>query len=210
MSQSFTALGVSVAVEETLAGNGIVAPFPIQTLVLPDALAGHDVLAKSPTGSGKTLAFAIPIVQRVDLSAPTPSALVLVPTRELAAQVTEEFELIAPKGMRVASVYGGVKMKGQIAQAKGAHVIVATPGRLQDLVDRRVVSLANVRVLVLDEATTRWRGDALRIGEGSRQRLRDVFRELGLVTRDDWDELELRVAQLEHRLRLLEDQSDST
>ena len=150
--QDFRALGASEAVCGALEARGIRHPFQIQSLVVPEALRGGDVLAKSPTGSGKTLAFAIPIVQRVDLSAPTPSALVLVPTRELAAQVTEEFELIAPKGMRVASVYGGVKMKGQIAQAKGAHVIVATPGRLQDLVDRRVVSLAHVRVLVLDEA----------------------------------------------------------
>jgi superfamily II DNA/RNA helicase len=150
--QDFRALGASEAVCGALEGRGIRHPFQIQSLVVPEALRGGDVLAKSPTGSGKTLAFAIPIVERVDLSSPTPAALVLVPTRELAAQVTEEFELIAPKGMRVASVYGGVKMRGQIAQAKGAHVIVATPGRLQDLVDRRVVSLANVRVLVLDEA----------------------------------------------------------
>jgi superfamily II DNA/RNA helicase len=150
--QDFRALGASEAVCGALEARGIRHPFQIQSLVIPEALRGGDVLAKSPTGSGKTLAFAIPIVQRVDLASPTPAALVLVPTRELAAQVTEEFELIAPKGLRVAAVYGGVKMKGQIAQAKGAHVIVATPGRLQDLVDRRVVSLANVRVLVLDEA----------------------------------------------------------
>jgi superfamily II DNA/RNA helicase len=150
--QDFRALGASEAVCGALDARGIRHPFQIQSLVVPEALHGGDVLAKSPTGSGKTLAFAIPIVQRVALDAPTPGALVLVPTRELAAQVTEEFELIAPDGMRVASVYGGVGMKAQIAAAKAAHVVVATPGRLQDLVDRRAVSLADVRILVLDEA----------------------------------------------------------
>jgi ATP-dependent RNA helicase RhlE len=150
--QDFRALGASDAVSGALEARGIRHPFQIQSLVVPEALRGGDVLAKSPTGSGKTLAFAIPIVQRVSLDDPRPGALVLVPTRELCAQVTEEIELVAPVGLRVASVYGGVKMKAQIAQAKVAHVIVATPGRLQDLVDRRVISLDNVRILVLDEA----------------------------------------------------------
>jgi ATP-dependent RNA helicase RhlE len=150
--QDFRALGASDAVSDALELRGIRHPFQIQSLVVPEALRGGDVLAKSPTGSGKTLAFAIPIVQRVPLDAPTPGALVLVPTRELCAQVTEEFELIAPEGLRIASVYGGVKMKAQIALAKVAHVIIATPGRLQDLVDRRVVSLEAVKILVLDEA----------------------------------------------------------
>ena len=150
--QDFRALGASEAVCGALEARGIRHPFQIQSLVVPEALSGGDVLAKSPTGSGKTLAFAIPIVQRVALDSPKPGALVLVPTRELAAQVTEEIELVAPDALRVASVYGGVRMKAQIAQAKVAHVIVATPGRLQDLVDRRVVSLDNVKILILDEA----------------------------------------------------------
>jgi superfamily II DNA/RNA helicase len=150
--QDFRALGASEAVSAALEARGIRHPFQIQSLVVPEALRGGDVLAKSPTGSGKTLAFAIPIVQRVSLDAPKPGALILVPTRELCAQVTEEIDLVAPEGLRIASVYGGVKMKAQIAQAKVAHVIVATPGRLQDLVDRRVVSLDNVKILVLDEA----------------------------------------------------------
>jgi ATP-dependent RNA helicase RhlE len=150
--QDFRALGASEAVCGALEARGIRHPFQIQSLVVPEALRGGDVLARSPTGSGKTLAFAIPIVQRVPLDAPTPGALVLVPTRELAAQVTEEIEVIAPEGMRVASVYGGVRMKAQIAEAKVAHVVVATPGRLQDLVDRRAISIANVRILILDEA----------------------------------------------------------
>jgi ATP-dependent RNA helicase RhlE len=145
----FRALGVSEAVCELLAARGIDAPFQIQSLVIPEALRGGDVLAKSPTGSGKTLAFAIPIVQRDTRG--TPFALVLVPTRELCVQVTEEFALIAGD-LNVASVYGGVPLKAQAQEAKDAHVIVATPGRLQDLVDRRLIDLDAVEVLVLDEA----------------------------------------------------------
>ena len=147
----FRSLGVSEAVSNGLAARGIAAPFQIQSLVIPEALAGGDVLAKSPTGSGKTLAFAIPIVQRLNTD-DHPAALVLVPTRELCAQVTEEFDLIAGDRVKVASVYGGVPLKAQAQEAKNAHVIVATPGRLQDLVDRKLLSLGSVKVLVLDEA----------------------------------------------------------
>src|SRR6478672_12020471 len=147
----FRSLGVSEAVSNGLALRGIAAPFQIQALVIPEALAGGDVLAKSPTGSGKTLAFAIPIVERLNTD-DRPAALVLVPTRELCAQVTEEFGLIAGDRIKVAAVYGGVPIKAQAREAGTAHVIVATPGRLQDLVDRRLVSLDAVRLLVLDEA----------------------------------------------------------
>ena len=148
----FRSLGVSEAVADVLAGRGIETPFQIQALVIPEALRGGDVLAKSPTGSGKTLAFAIPILERIDPAARRPAALVLVPTRELCVQVAEVFELIAGDELEVASVYGGVPLGAQARLAKNAHVIVATPGRLQDLVDRRLVSLDHVRVLVLDEA----------------------------------------------------------
>ncbi len=150
--QDFRAVGASEAIAAALEARGIRHPFQIQSLVIPEALRGADVLAKSPTGSGKTLAFAIPIVQRIELDAPAPAALVLVPTRELCAQVTEEFALVAPEGLRVASVYGGVPLRSQAQEAKGAHVVVATPGRLQDLSDRRLLSIENVRILVLDEA----------------------------------------------------------
>jgi ATP-dependent RNA helicase RhlE len=148
--KDFRSLGVSEAVCEVLSERGIEHPFQIQALVIPEALRGGDVLAKSPTGSGKTLAFAIPIVQRS--SNRKPYALVLVPTRELCVQVTEEFALIAGDRLKVASVYGGVPLRAQAQEAKAAHVIVATPGRLQDLVDRGLVSLDAVEVLVLDEA----------------------------------------------------------
>jgi len=153
MSQTFNELGVSEPVIEALAGGGIAEPFRIQSLVIPDALTGSDVLAKSPTGSGKTLAFAIPIVERVDADGAQPTALVLVPTRELALQVADEFEkLVAAKGLRVAVVYGGSPVYKQGQAAKGAQIVVATPGRLQDLMDRRLLAVESVSILVLDEA----------------------------------------------------------
>jgi superfamily II DNA/RNA helicase len=151
--QSFAALGLSADTVDALAGRGIETPFQIQALVIPNALRGQDVLAKSPTGSGKTLAFAAPIVERVQADASRPAALVLVPTRELAVQVTEELESLAPtRGLFVSAVYGGVPLRSQANRARDAHVLVATPGRLQDLVDRRLVSLDAISILVLDEA----------------------------------------------------------
>ena len=153
MHQSFRELGVSPPVVDTLAARSIHEPFRIQALVLPDALAGLDVLAKSPTGSGKTLAFAVPIVERTTTADARPSALILVPTRELAAQVSAELESLVPaKGLKVAAVYGGVPLHAQAKRAKSAHVLVATPGRLQDLAERQLVDLSHVRILVLDEA----------------------------------------------------------
>ena len=153
MHQSFRELGVSSPVVDALAARSIHEPFRIQALVLPDALAGLDVLAKSPTGSGKTLAFALPIVERTTAADARPSALILVPTRELAAQVSAELESLVPaKGLKVAAVYGGVPLNAQAKRAKSAHILVATPGRLQDLSERRLVDLSHVRVLVLDEA----------------------------------------------------------
>jgi superfamily II DNA/RNA helicase len=151
--QSFRGLGVSAPVADALAARSIHEPFSIQSLVLPDALAGLDVLAKSPTGSGKTLAFALPIVERVEPRDGKPSALVLVPTRELAQQVTDELCSVAkPKGLRIAAVYGGVPLRSQAAKARESHVVVATPGRLEDLAQRRLLSLDRIRILVLDEA----------------------------------------------------------
>ncbi len=152
-TQSFGALGVSAPVERTLVERGIHAPFRIQTLVIPDAIAGHDVLAQSPTGSGKTLAFGLPLVERTRVGSGEPATLVLVPTRELAAQVAEELTAIArPKGLRVAAAYGGAPISSQSKRIRGAQILIATPGRLQDLVERRLVSLERVKTLILDEA----------------------------------------------------------
>ena len=153
MTQQFRALGVSERVSDALARRQITAPFPIQTLVLQDAITGRDVLAKSPTGTGKTLAFAIPLVERIDPQARGPIALVLVPTRELALQVAEETEQIArSRNLRVATAFGGVSIQRQAQQTARAHIVVATPGRLEDLMQRRLLRLDTVTLLVLDEA----------------------------------------------------------
>ena len=150
--ETFEALGVSAPVAQALAARDIVAPFRIQTLVLPDALAGRDILAKAPTGSGKTIAFGIPIVELAQRSA-TPEALILVPTRELALQVAEALGTFAgAKQLQVGLAYGGTPVGSQAKKLRGAHIVVATPGRLQDLVDRRLISLDGIRILVLDEA----------------------------------------------------------
>jgi ATP-dependent RNA helicase RhlE len=150
---TFLDLGVSRPVADALERRSIRTPFPIQTLVVGDAMAGLDVLAKSRTGSGKTLAFAIPIVERVRPNATSPEALVLVPTRELATQVAEEFaDLCATKGLRIATAYGGVGIPDQARRARNAHVLIATPGRLEDLAQRKLIRLEAVRILVLDEA----------------------------------------------------------
>ena len=151
--QSFSDLGVAEPIVAALARKSIETPFSIQSLVLPDALAGNDVLAKSPTGSGKTIAFAVPIVQRLEAVDTRPSALVLVPTRELATQVAEEFEEIGRvRGLKVAAVYGGTSVSAQGRAAKSSHILVATPGRLEDLANRRLINLDGIRILVLDEA----------------------------------------------------------
>jgi ATP-dependent RNA helicase RhlE len=152
MQQSFSELGVSTRIVDVLAERDISTPFPIQAHVLRDALAGRDILAKAPTGSGKTLSFAIPVVQRLDLNDRRPSTLVLVPTRELASQVALEIASIAPSGVEVATVYGGVPLHAQAKRARNAHVLVATPGRLNDLLERKAITLDAVRILVLDEA----------------------------------------------------------
>jgi len=149
----FSTFGVSQATVEALRARGIDATFPIQALVLPDAIAGRDVLAKSRTGSGKTLGFAVPMVERLVHDRKSPTALVLVPTRELATQVAEEFMAIAgSKKLKVATVYGGTSVAGQGKAARDADILVATPGRMIDLVNRRMVTLERVRIAVLDEA----------------------------------------------------------
>ena len=154
MSQkSFADLGVSRAVAAALRDRGVHSPFPIQELVIADVLAGRDVLAKSPTGSGKTLAFGVPLVDRIAADARRPAALVLAPTRELASQIVDELRALArARNLTVSAVYGGVGFDKQTRDAKRAHILVATPGRLEDLLQRRAFSLRDVHTLVLDEA----------------------------------------------------------
>ena len=152
-TQTFADLGVSRVVAGVLAARGFTEPFAVQRLVIGDVLAGRDVLARSPTGSGKTLAFGIPIAERIDSGGPRPAALVLAPTRELAAQIVAEIRAVAhARALRVTAVYGGVGLPQQAKSAAASHVIVATPGRLEDLLARRAFSLDAVRILVLDEA----------------------------------------------------------
>ena len=153
MQESFSTLGVSAPIVRALERRGIDAPFAVQNLVLPDALGGVDVLVASPTGSGKTLAFGIPMIERVAGAKARPAALVLVPTRELASQVVEELAPLArARSLTVAAVYGGTSVAAQAKRARAAQILLATPGRLHDLIERRALSLREVRVLVLDEA----------------------------------------------------------
>ncbi len=150
--QSFADLGVTRPVVSSLAQRGIASPFAIQRQVIGDVLAGRDVLAKSPTGSGKTLAFGIPIVELIKAEDPRPSALVLAPTRELASQIVEEIHDIAhARALRVTAVYGGAGLVKQARDAARSHVLVATPGRLEDLLARGAFTLDAIRILVLDE-----------------------------------------------------------
>ena len=150
---TFAGLGVSEVVVNELAERGIEKPFAVQSMVIPDVLAGHDVLAQSPTGSGKTLAFGVPMVERIKDSDARPSALVLAPTRELASQIVDDLRPIAhARALSIAAVYGGAGIVKQARLAGRAHILVATPGRLMDLIERRDVSLKQIRLLVLDEA----------------------------------------------------------
>jgi ATP-dependent RNA helicase RhlE len=152
-TDSFSGLGVSRAVTSSLSAAGITEPFAIQRVVIGDAIAGRDVIAKSPTGSGKTLAFGIPLVERIRAEDPRPAALVLAPTRELATQIVDDIRHIAhSRALRVTAVYGGVGLVGQAKDAAASHVLVATPGRLEDLLARGAFTLDKVRMLVLDEA----------------------------------------------------------
>jgi len=152
LNTSFADLGISNPVVGALAARGITAPFPVQQMVVSDALAGHDLLVQSPTGSGKTLAFGIPMVDNITAGEGL-SALVLAPTRELASQIVDELDSIArSRQLRIAAVYGGVGFGPQSNAARRADIVVATPGRLEDLLSRNTISLRKVRVLVLDEA----------------------------------------------------------
>jgi superfamily II DNA/RNA helicase len=152
---TFDSLGVAPDLVEVLAEQGITEPFAIQRLAIADALAGRDVCGKAKTGSGKTLAFSLPLIERLDpADARAPRALVMVPTRELALQVTEVMApLLEARGHRLVAIYGGADMARQIkALADGVEVVIATPGRLIDLIDRKELVLTALEMVVLDEA----------------------------------------------------------
>jgi superfamily II DNA/RNA helicase len=154
-TESFRDLGIPAELSDVLAQQGITAPFPIQSLTIADALAGRDLCGKAPTGSGKTLAFSLPVAMRVGKAAPgRPRALLLVPTRELASQVRDVLQpLLRVTGRQVATFYGGTNINSDLKRLRGRiDVAVATPGRLEDLIQRRAISLKDVDLVVLDEA----------------------------------------------------------
>lgn len=153
--KSFAALGVSSELCDELTRAGIEAPFAIQQLTIADALEGRDVCGKAKTGSGKTLAFGLPALQRLaEGSGDTPRALILVPTRELAQQVDDELAPLGRAvGVRTCAVYGGTDLDKQVKRLEGGiDLVIATPGRLIDLVDRGLTSLDALSIVVVDEA----------------------------------------------------------
>ncbi len=155
MTTTFADLGVADDLASRLTSRGIVEPFPIQAATLPPALAGKDVCGKAPTGSGKTLAFGIPLVTRIAKARPRrPRGLVLAPTRELASQIEKELTPLATVRSRsVVAFYGGVGFGTQLnALRRGVDIVVATPGRLADLIARGDVRLDEVDIVVIDEA----------------------------------------------------------
>jgi ATP-dependent RNA helicase DeaD len=151
---TFDELGLSAPVLQSVRDMGFVTATPIQAQAIPPALTGSDVIGQAYTGSGKTAAFGIPMVERLDPNGPAVQALVLCPTRELALQVQEELsKLGAARGIRSVSIYGGESYKKQFAELEqNPHVLVATPGRLLDHINRRAIRLDGVRIAVLDEA----------------------------------------------------------
>ncbi len=154
--KSFSDLTLSPALQSNLTRNKFVVPTPVQALAIPQQLAGHDLVITAQTGTGKTLAFLLPLLDRLSKQSPQPSAsaLIMTPTRELAIQINEAFTMLATgTGLRAAVVVGGLNEQTQLnAIRKGVHVLIATPGRLADFLDRKLVKLGAVRTLVLDEA----------------------------------------------------------
>ena len=152
---TFAGLGIDTDLVEELDSQGITSPFPIQEMTMEDAIAGKDITGKAETGSGKTLAFGLPMIMHVTKGRPKrPQGLVLVPTRELAVQVTKALTpLLALRGLVAVSVYGGAPMGPQTdALDKGASIVIATPGRLLDLMERRALLPSDIKIVAIDEA----------------------------------------------------------
>jgi ATP-dependent RNA helicase DeaD len=152
---AFSDLGLGSTLLQTLAEVGYESPSPIQSATIPPLLAGRDLIGQAQTGTGKTAAFALPILSRIDLARSKPQALVLAPTRELAIQVAEAFQRYAAKipGFHVLPIYGGQSYGPQLGGLKrGVHVVVGTPGRVIDHLERGSLDLSQLTTLVLDEA----------------------------------------------------------
>ncbi|MHA6483687.1 DEAD/DEAH box helicase [Paenibacillus sp. strain BS8-2] len=154
MSMSFGALGITSELTDLLKENGIASPTPVQRQTIPMLLQNKDVIAQAQTGTGKTLAFALPMLQRVNVTKEQVQALILTPTRELAIQITAEIKKLAPVvGANVLAAYGGQDVDAQIRKLQRApHIVVATPGRLIDHMKRGTINLGKLSMLVLDEA----------------------------------------------------------
>lgn len=150
----FGSLGIAAPLVAGMARRGITTPTDIQMMTIPDGLSGKDVCGKAPTGSGKTIAFGLVLVSRLKCARPAqPTGLVLVPTRELAQQVRKEIDLLdASRSLRTTAVFGGTGYGPQVRQVGSASIVVATPGRLEDLLNRRDIDLRSVQIVVLDEA----------------------------------------------------------
>jgi ATP-dependent RNA helicase DeaD len=155
VSLGFNELGLSKPIMDALNDVGYETPSPIQAEIIPYVLAGHDVLGQAQTGTGKTGAFALPLLSKIDLSQKLPQIMVLAPTRELAIQVAEAFQIYAKylKGFHVLPIYGGQSYTEQIRGLKrGVHVVVGTPGRVMDHMRKETLKLSELKCLVLDEA----------------------------------------------------------
>lgn len=149
---TFETLGVGKSTLSLLTKHGITAPTPIQLETLPPLFAGDDIIAQAETGSGKTLSFALPLIEKIERRDGI-SALVLAPTRELAVQIAQEFVKFSQgKHLGITPIYGGVSISEQVRKIERTNIIVATPGRLLDLINRRALSLSTIRFLVFDEA----------------------------------------------------------
>ncbi len=169
--QNFSELPISIYVQDRLSSAGFSIPTPVQAAAIPQALAGKDVLATAQTGTGKTLAFVIPIMEQLlQQNASGIAALVLVPTRELAMQVADQYDALRGKQLSPAALVVGGLAEGQQLRAirNGARVVVATPGRLEDFLDRGLVDFRRLRTLVLDEADACWTWDFFLQFEGLR------------------------------------------
>lgn len=155
---SFADLGLPVGIANQLRKQGISVPFPIQAAAIPDVLAGHDILGRAPTGSGKTFAFGLPMIARLSSSGASkpgrPRGVILTPTRELAAQISERLRTVAqPIGLRVLEIVGGVSIGNQIRQlAAPVDILVVTPGRALELIELKHLDLSQAHMVVLDEA----------------------------------------------------------
>ncbi|MDO5022208.1 MAG: DEAD/DEAH box helicase [Eubacteriales bacterium] len=155
MAEEFSKLFVSKEVQKALSEMGIVKPTSVQEKTIPLMMDGHDIIAIAPTGTGKTIAFGIPMLEYIDLKSDDMQELVLAPTRELAMQIYEEILSLAKyiKGVRIALIYGGQPIKKQAGKLKKKpHIVIATPGRLLDMIYRRFISISRIHTMVIDEA----------------------------------------------------------